>query len=68
MLEMVLGSIDADNIKQDVIDSLGERPVGSVELRYMMEENAGYRYGTWQLLEDTIETAKSFLYIYMRVN
>ena len=67
VLGAVLGSIDEDNIKPEVLDAAGRRPVGSVELRYVPEDNAGYGYGTWRLIEDTITTAKAFVYIYMRI-
>ncbi|MBR3635828.1 MAG: hypothetical protein IKN47_06480 [Lachnospiraceae bacterium] len=66
VLEVVLSSIDKENISPGVLETAGARPVGSLEFRYMMSDNAGYDYGTWQLVDDTITTHKGFVYIYMR--
>ena len=66
-LEQVLSNIDTENISAAYEDKMIKRPVGSVEFRYVHEENAGYGYGEWKLMEDTLSTQKGFLYVYMRV-
>ena len=66
-LEQVLGNIDGENVSAAYEEKMIKRPVGSVEFRYVHENNAGYGYGEWKLMEDTLSTQKGFLYVYMRI-
>ncbi len=73
MIPNITGLNDSEKIEViiKVINSIllkkeSELPVGTCIMRHSEEKNAGFKYGTWLLIEDKVSTSNGVLMIYVR--